>query len=119
MNSRNPFAQGNKAPVNHDNMHIWIDKCQKLALYLFNLRNDKGKFLCTGHRKTVIWGFVFSIESIVSVVKDLLTHTFFPYQYVLTHKFSQDHIELLFNKLRQRCGWNNNPNVLQFKYALR
>ena len=67
----------------------------------------------------MIWGFVFSIESNVSIVKDLLTHTFCPYQYVLTYKFSQDHIELLFNKLRQRCGWNNNPNVLQFKYALR
>ena len=88
MNSRNPFAQGNKAPVNHDNMHIWIDKCQKLALYLFNLRNDKGKFLHTGGRKTVIWGFVFSIESIVSIVKDLVTRTFCPYEYVLTCKFS-------------------------------
>ena len=105
--------------MNHDNMHTWTDKCQKLALYLFKLRSDKGKFLRTGHRKPMIWGFVFSIESIVSVVKDLLTHTFCPYQYVLTYKFSQDHIELLFNKLRQRCGWNNNPNVLQFKYALR
>ena len=67
----------------------------------------------------MIWGFVFSIKSIVSIVKDLLTRTFCPYEYVLTYKFSQDHIELLFNKLRQRCGWNNNPNVLQLKYALR
>ena len=28
-------------------------------------------------------------------------------------------MELLFNKIRCRCGWNNNPDVLQFKYALR
>ena len=37
---------------------------------------------------------------------------------MLTYKFSQDHIELLFNKIRRHGGWNNNPNVLQFKYAL-
>ena len=62
---------------------------------------------------------MFSIESIASIVKHLLTHKTFPYKYVLTYKFSQDHLELLFNKIRRRGGWNNNPNVLQFKYALR
>ena len=42
-----------------------------------------------------------------------------PFKYLLTYKFSQDYIELLFSCIRSRCEWNNNPNSLQFKYALR
>ena len=42
-----------------------------------------------------------------------------PFKYLLTYKFSQDHIELLFSCIRSRGGWNNNPNCLQMKYALR
>ena len=42
-----------------------------------------------------------------------------PFKYLLTYKFSQDHIELLFSCIRGRGGWNNNPNSLQLKYALR
>ena len=119
MNSKTPFAKGNKAPVSLENLAAWIDKCQKLADYLFALKDEKGNYLRCGHCKTAIWGFVFSIESIASIVKHLLTHKTFPYKYVLTYKFSQDHLELLFNEIRRRGGWNNNPNVLQFKYALR
>ena len=100
MNSKNPFAKGNKAPVSLENLAAWIDKCQKLADYLFALKDEKGNYLRCGHRKTVIWGFVFSIESIASIVKHLLTCKTFPYKYVLTYKFSQDHLELLFNKIR-------------------
>jgi len=39
--------------------------------------------------------------------------------YILTYKFSQDHLELLFAQIRQRYGSNNNPNVVQFKTALK
>ena len=55
----------------------------------------------------------------MAICHELLFRTYYPLKYVLTYKFSQDHIELLFNKIRRRCGWNNNPNVQQFKYALR
>lgn len=55
----------------------------------------------------------------MAIAIDLLMRSYRPYKYVMTYKFSQDHIELLFNKIRRHCGWNNNPDVLQFKYALR
>eukprot|EP00794_Sanderia_malayensis_P014516 gene14516-16022_t len=42
-----------------------------------------------------------------------------PFKFVLTDKLSQDHIELLFSFIQSKGGWNNNPNVLQLKYALR
>lgn len=43
----------------------------------------------------------------------------FPPRYLLTYRLSQDHLETLFSRIRRRGGWNNNPNSLQFKYALR
>ena len=42
-----------------------------------------------------------------------------PFKYLLTYKYSQDHVELLFSCIRSRGGWNNNPSSLQLKYALR
>ena len=42
-----------------------------------------------------------------------------PFKYLLTYKFSQDHIELLFSCICSRGEWNNNPNCLKFKYAIR
>lgn len=41
-----------------------------------------------------------------------------PFKYLLTYKYSQDHLELLFSCIRSRGGWNNNPSSLQLKYAL-
>jgi len=41
------------------------------------------------------------------------------FKYILTYYFSQDHIELLFGRIRQRYGANNNPNVIQFKTAIK
>lgn len=51
--------------------------------------------------------------------QELLTQEFGTYKYVLTYKLSQDHLELLFNKIWRRLGANNNPNVLEFKAALK
>lgn len=41
------------------------------------------------------------------------------YKFILTYNFSQDFLELFFGAIRMRFGCNNNPNVLEFKYAIR
>uniref|UniRef100_A0AAV2J0S7 Transposable element P transposase-like RNase H C-terminal domain-containing protein n=1 Tax=Knipowitschia caucasica TaxID=637954 RepID=A0AAV2J0S7_KNICA len=40
-------------------------------------------------------------------------------RYVLTYRFSQDHLELLFNSIRASGGWNNNPSARQFQAIFR
>ena len=75
-----------------------------LVSYLFELKDEHGHFLRENCCKTVIWGFVFSIHSVMAITQDMLTHTDGPLKYVLTYKFSQGHIELLFNKIRHRVG---------------
>ena len=57
--------------------------------------------------------------SILKISKNLLNRPDQPYEYVLTYRFSQDQLEMFFAKIRSRFGWNNNPTVLQLKYAIR
>ncbi|KAL4136452.1 hypothetical protein QTP88_008000 [Uroleucon formosanum] len=39
------------------------------------------------------------------------------FSFILTYKFSQDHIEMLFSAIRAKGGFNNNPTVSQFEAA--
>ncbi|KAL0965980.1 hypothetical protein UPYG_G00288990 [Umbra pygmaea] len=62
-----------------------------------------------------VLGFIINIDTLMSMVPVLLEGQ----RYVLTYRFSQDHLELLFNSIRSSGGWNNNPNASQFKYIFR
>ncbi|KAE8281230.1 THAP domain-containing protein 6 [Larimichthys crocea] len=62
-----------------------------------------------------VLGFVVNIDTLMSMVPVLLEGQ----RYILTYRFSQDHLELLFNSIRASGGWNNNPNASQFKYIFR
>ena len=119
LNSCNPYAKNYKAPVNLQNLSSWTANCESLASYFLGLKDPTGSFLWENHRQTVVWGLVFSLKSLAALVTELLQNNENPVKYVLTYKFTQDHLELLFSKIRHFGGWNNNPNVLQFKYALR
>ena len=119
LNSRNPFVKGYKAPVTKENLSLWLKQCDKVLSNLLLLRDQRQKLLIEGCHKTVIWVFTFSIHSLVAVAWEYLSCEHCPLEYILTYKFSQVHIELLFNKICCRYGWNNSPNVLQFMYTLR
>ena len=71
-----------------------------------------------GRHKTFILGFVMTMKSIILIAKELPVATERPLNQILTCKFSQDHIELLFACIIGRGGSKNNPNTLQFKYAM-
>ncbi|KAM3605598.1 uncharacterized protein V6R79_001603 [Siganus canaliculatus] len=62
-----------------------------------------------------VLGFVINIDTLMTMIPGLLERQ----RYVLTYRFSQDHLELLFNSIRASGGWNNNPNASQFKYIFR
>ena len=96
MNSRYTLATGYKSPVTKSNLSKWWYQCNKIVSYLFELKDEHGHSLREKHCKTVIWGFAFSIHSVMAITQDMLTCTDCPLKYVLTYKFCQDHIELLF-----------------------
>ena len=83
LNSRNPFAKSTKQPVTLEYLPDWAEECENLETYLFNLKDDKGRLLRNGRRKTPIWGFTFSLLSIKAITEELLTCTHHPYKFVL------------------------------------
>lgn len=75
--------------------------------------NDRNIFLHPRH--TFALGFKINAQSYYNLACDLLHKKEEPLKYFLTYKCSQDQLELYFSYIRRRDGWNNNPNVLQFK----
>ena len=45
LNSRNPHAEGTKAPVSLKNLEIWLDSCNNITEYIFALKDERGNYL--------------------------------------------------------------------------
>ncbi|CAB1437787.1 unnamed protein product [Pleuronectes platessa] len=56
-----------------------------------------------------VLGYIINIDTLLAMVPVLIEGQ----RYVLTYRFSHDHLELLFNSIRALGGWNNNPNASQ------
>ena len=114
LNSRNPLGKGFKAPMRKTNN----ERTQKILAesreFLLGLKSNDGNFMHLGSRRVGFVGFVVSIDSIVKVFEELVDAPNAPLSYVLTYKFSQDHLELFFAAVRSHGGFNNNPTALQF-----
>ncbi len=119
LNSKSKFGKNFKRPITLDNLdEIQHDLLDTIS-YLKELKDSNGIKLINGPRKTFILGFALSSKSILALAKRLLTRNHNKFEYLLTYRFSQDQLEMFFSKIRSRLGWNNNPNALQFKWALR
>ena len=120
LNSRSPIASGFKQPLRPESRNTWEEILKQSAQYLLSLKTHEptNQVLSTHQRKTFIIGFVTTIKSTIDMTTEMYSGEN-PFKYVLTYKFSQDNIELLFSCIRAQGGWNNNPNCMQLKYALR
>lgn len=65
--------------------------------------------------KTGFLGFLICLESLKVLFSRLVETNVM--KYIATYRLSQDHLELFFGCIRQKGGYNNNPNVVQFKSA--
>lgn len=113
-NSKNCLAKGSKAALKLCNKYQWEPFLNNASNYLLGLKDSKnGKLLFETTRRTPVIGLVCLIGSLKGLFEDLvLTNKL---KYLATYKLSQDHIEMLFSKIRQRGGWNNNPSAVQFR----
>ena len=100
-------------------MEVWSSIIDTSIKYLLELNDENGTPLLKHRRKTFVLGFVMSALSARFLALDLLGKADDPFEYLLTYKFSQDHLELLFSCIRAMLGFNNNPDVMQFKAALK
>ena len=123
LNSRNPLGKGQKAPITPATKHrakAILDETESL------LRGLKVKDKCnrlvqlySTQKKTPIYGFIACCRSVMGIYEDLVEQPAAPCRYILTYKLSQDHLELFFSAIRARGGYNNNPNVRQFRGAFK
>ena len=119
LNSRNPHGKGYKKPLRLIEKEQWFSTVEKSINYLHNLQDENGTRLMSHRRNTFVKGLIIALKSVKELAMLLLTRPVSPFSYVLTYKFSQDHLELLFSCIRSSGGFNNNPNVTQFKAALK
>ena len=117
LNVRNPFGKGFKTPLRLSNCSVWGSVIESSITYLIKLKCGDGTPLVKHRRKTFIIGFITSALCAKKLAMDLmLKHEF---QYFLTYKFCQDHLELLFACIRGKNGFNNNSDLRTFKSALK
>lgn len=81
------------------------------TVYLSNLKLF-GLPLHQTMRKTAVIGFLATINSVIALFDEFVSGKVLAY--LATYRLSQNHIELLFNVVRSRGRWNNNPTAKQF-----
>lgn len=99
LNSRNPFGRGMKTPMRSDNEQYWKPFLDNAVHYIMHLTNTSGTLLCKTSRKVPFLGFAISSLSLSQIYKDQVLEDR-NLNYILTYKFSQDHLELFFCSVR-------------------
>lgn len=118
LNSRSPFGTGFKEPLKPSNLKYPTQIMHESIQYLLQVRDKSRQLLHNGTRRAFVYGFAITTKSIISIAESLFVEN--PsFTYLLIYKFSQDHIGLLFVKIRSRYGWNNKSNVIEFRNAIR
>jgi len=118
MNSRNVLSRGFKAPLRLENESFWRPFMTNAVSYMKGLTLSNGQLVSDSFRKTCAVGFVVSATSTLFLF-DTTVKQEKQLKYLLTYKFSQDHLELFFALIRSRGGHNNNPSPLQLKATMR
>lgn len=126
-----------RKPVCVENKDLIFDFLEELKEYILNLkikhvtkrkvkRNRRDAFLITRYYQPVVkakcktgfLGTLMNIESLKYLYEKLIQNEkkmlFLP-----TYKLSQDHLEMFFSCIRMQGGFNDNPNVRQFKACYR
>jgi len=65
--------------------------------------------ILNSERKTGFIGLIISLTSVKNLILELIDTEYL--SLILTYKFSQDHIEMLFSAIRVKEGFNNNPSL--------
>lgn len=118
LKPKNPFSKRLKSPMFYNNIDILKSIIFNLVNYLFSHKIN-GNFLYKASQKTFTVKFSVAIKSMFSF-GDAIFKEMPSFKYILTYKHSQDHLKLLFARIRQHYRTNNNPNdVIQLKIVFK
>lgn len=99
MNVCSPHGRGFKAPISIDSLVTLSPFLIEAKEYISTLCNVSGIPLINTQRNIGFIGLLINIDTIQRlIVEKLETNS---WRYILTYKFSQDHLELFFNCIRR------------------
>jgi len=114
------LQKGFKSPLHQKNISEMCTFLNKAKEYIMPLKESRNsKFILNSNRKTGFVGFCVCIKSVLTVYDSLMENAQFGFKFLCTFKFSQDHLELFFGKVKRLGGCNNNPTARQFISAYR
>jgi len=98
LNARSVFAKGFKAPICLSNIQAKLAALRDTHQFLITLSDSNGKRVTETKRRMCILGFIATIDSIIFLAERLLKTengiNGVQLRYLLTHKLSQDHVEM-------------------------
>lgn len=99
LNVSSVSGSGWKKPINMQNYGSVKNFLSQTRSTLMTMRNQQRTLMIRHLRKTSFVGFCINIDSLEQLIDDfILTRQ---WEYLLTYKFSQDHLELLFSCIRR------------------
>ncbi|XP_070249783.1 DNA transposase THAP9 [Myotis yumanensis] len=117
FNSRNYFGKGFKGPLmlaTFNKINQVLTEAKTIFVTLSDTSNNQ---IIKGKRKLGFLGFLLNAESLKWLYQNYVFPKVRPFPYLLTYKFSQDHLELFLKMLRKILATSSNPTCMAFKKA--
>ncbi|XP_072798719.1 DNA transposase THAP9 isoform X3 [Vicugna pacos] len=117
FNSRNYYGKGFRGPLLPETFnkinHVLIE-AKTIFVTLADTSNSQ---IIKGKRKLGFLGFLLNAESLKWLYQNYVSPKIMPFPYLLTYKFSQDHLELFLKLLRQVSVTSSNLTCMAFQKA--
>lgn len=127
LNSVDPrHSNSYKQALNEHNKSEVFAFIDRAMHYFKNLKMMKVKkneetkvYVLKTANKTPVLGFLMNFYNLPRIYETYVNNNEAGMKCLRTYSFSQDHLEMLFGKIRSKNGHNDNPNVIQFQGAYR
>lgn len=119
INVMHPNCNGFKQAIRPGNLDQIKAFCDYAEGEIYQMVDKNGDDIVYTRKSTGFLGLIFCMRSLMHLSSYLLSREHPRMHYVLSYKFSQDHLELLFNCIRGSLGWNDNPTPKQFIFIYR
>ncbi|KYN10897.1 THAP domain-containing protein 9, partial [Trachymyrmex cornetzi] len=117
-NTRNIFSNSSfSQKISMANIDAVVKYVNEFVIYIQGLTIDNGRNILHSERKVGFLGFIICLQNVTELFKLLFKKSNGKFEYLLTYKLSQDHLEVFFSALRSRGGFNNNHSAYQFRNA--
>ena len=117
LNSKSKFGYVLKGPLTKKTKESWSTILDNAKQYLSTVSDASERPLILSRKKTGFLGLVVSINSFKDMFENYVETNLL--DYILTYKFSQDHIETFFSCVRGSLGFNSNPTAQQFQSSFK